>query len=321
MNDENLPCVLVTGATGFVGQGIVRELAESDKYALRLGMRTIPLGEHGSAQAFHVGDVGPDTDWRAALAGVDSIIHTVGKAHAPKDDASESMNDYRKINVHGALQLARQAAEAGVRRMIFISSVKVNGEFTVEQPFTAFDTPCPLGAYGVSKWEAEQGLRDISRRTGMELVVVRPPLVYGSGVKANFERLLSLVKKGVPLPLKAVNNKRSFVALGNLVDLLIKCIDHPAAAGQTFMVSDGEDVSTPELIKRIARAAGCEARLFSVPLSLLRGAAGLVGRTADFERLTMSLQVDISHTRNTIGWTPIITLDEGLVRMVSGVGD
>lgn len=321
MTDAHRPGVLVTGATGFIGQGLVRDLSRIAKYALRLGTRSAVLQSQDTVPVFHVGNVGPHTDWRAALDGVDCVIHTVGKAHAPQHDSPGSLNDYRNVNVHGTLQLARQAAAVGVRRMIFLSSVKVNGENTVSAPFTPFDTPCPTDAYGVSKWEAEQGLWDISRRTGMELVVVRPPLVYGPGVKGNLARLLRLVTKGVPLPLNAIYNKRSFVALANLTDLLVKCIEHPAAAGQTFMVSDGEDVSTPELIRRMAQAAGCNARLFYVPLSFLRVAAGLFGRISDFDRLSMSLQVDISHTRNTLGWAPVVKLDQGLIRMVSGVSD
>jgi len=238
-----------------------------------------------------------------------------------KELAVDPLTVYRQVNVEGTANLARQAASAGVRRFVFLSSIKVNGEFTeVGQSFTANDVPAPEDPYGISKHEAEQLLRQIAAETGMEVVIVRPPLVYGPGVKANFESMMRWLARGVPLPLAAVTkNRRSLVALDNLVDLIMTCIDHPAAANQTFLVADGEDVSTAELLQRMARAMDSKARLLSVPVWLLEQAAGLLGKRDVARRLCGSLQVDISHTRQRLGWVPPIGLDEGLRRAVQGL--
>jgi nucleoside-diphosphate-sugar epimerase len=218
------------------------------------------------------------------------------------------------------LNLARQAAAAGVRRFLFVSSIKVNGEATqLGRPFTADDAPAPLDAYGISKMEAEQGLREITRQTSMEIIIIRPPLVYGPGVKANFATMMRWVKCGVPLPLGAIHNQRSLVALDNLVDLLVTCITHPAAANQTFLVSDGEDVSTTELLRRIAQALGRPAHLFSVPVSWLELVAAGVGKPDVAQRLCGSLQVDIEKTRRLLGWTPPLNLDQGLKKVAEGL--
>jgi UDP-glucose 4-epimerase len=219
------------------------------------------------------------------------------------------------------LNLARQAAAAGLRRFVFVSSIKVNGEATqLARPFIADDAPAPLDAYGVSKMEAEQGLREIARQTGMEVVIIRPPLVYGPGVKANFAAMMRWLKRGVPLPLGAIHNQRSLVALDNLVDLILTCLTHPAATNQTFLVSDGEDVSTTELLRRMGQAMGKTARLLPVPASWLKVAASLVGKGDVAQRLCGSLQVDISKTRELLGWVPPVSLDEGLRRAAAGHG-
>jgi UDP-glucose 4-epimerase len=271
-------------------------------------------------QQVQVGDLLPTTDWSAAFQGVDAVVHCAARVHVMQDDATDPLEAYRLVNVEGTLNLARQAATAGVRRFVFVSSIKVNGEATVpRQPFTADDAPAPLDPYGVSKLEAEQGLREIEAQMGMEVVIVRPPLAYGPGVKANFASMMRWVARGVPLPLGAIHNARSMVALDNLVDLLVTCLKHPAAAGQTFLVSDGEDVSTTKLLRRTAQAMGKRALLLPVPAFLLESGAALLGKRAVAQRLCGSLQVDIEKTRRLLGWNPPLTLDQGLKKAVEGM--
>jgi nucleoside-diphosphate-sugar epimerase len=312
--------ILVTGATGFVGGALVKQLAADLTFrgvvaAVRREASAWPEG----VQRVPVGDLVPTTDWRAALQGVDAVVHCAARVHVMQDDAADPLEAYREVNVRGTLNLARQAAHAGVSRFVFVSSIKVNGETTQPgRPFTADDTPSPLDPYGVSKMEAERGLRDIEAQTGMEVVIVRPPLVYGPGVKANFAAMMRWVARGIPLPLGAVHNARSMVALDNLVDLLAACLKHSAAAGQTFLVSDGEDVSTSDLLRRTSRAVGKEVFLWPVPAFLLEWGAALLGRRAMAQRLCGSLQVDIEKTRRLLGWTPPLTLDQGLKRAVEG---
>ncbi|AEY02316.1 NAD-dependent epimerase/dehydratase [Oceanimonas sp. GK1] len=232
-----------------------------------------------------------------------------------KDEVADPLAEYRKVNVEGTLNLARQAAVAGLKRFIFISSIKVNGEQTLlGKPFTADDAAAPEDAYGMSKWEAEQGLRQLAAETGMEVVIIRPPLVYGPGVKGNFASMIKLVEKGLPLPLGAIHNRRSLVALDNLVDLIITCIDHPGAANQVFLAGDGEDVSTTELLRGVANAAGKPCRLLPVPAGLLQLGATALGKKAVAQRLLGSLQVDISKARNLLGWTPPLSVEQGLKR-------
>jgi UDP-glucose 4-epimerase len=235
------------------------------------------------------------------------------------DTATDPLEEFRRVNVQGTLNLARQAAAVGVRRFVFVSSIKVNGESTqLGFPFTADDAPAPLDAYGVSKMEAEQGLRELAAQTGMEVVIIRPPLVYGPGVKANFAAMMRWLRRGVPLPLGAIHNQRSLVALDNLVDLIVTCLTHPAAANQTFLVSDGEDVSTTELLRRMGKAMGHPARLLPVPTGLLKLAATIVGRRDMAQRLCGSLQVDIEKTRRLLDWTPPLSLDQGLRKAAEG---
>jgi UDP-glucose 4-epimerase len=236
------------------------------------------------------------------------------------DTVSDPLQEFRRVNVQATLNLARQAAAAGVRRFVFVSSIKVNGELTQpESAFKADDAPAPLDAYGISKMEAEQGLREIALQTGMEVVIIRPPLVYGSGVKANFAAMMRWLKRGVPLPLGAIQNQRSLVALDNLVDLIVTCLTHPAAANQTFLVSDGEDVSTTELLRRMGQALGSPARLLPVHASWLKLAAAMLGKADMAQRLCGSLQVDISKTRQLLGWQPPLSLDTGLKKAAMGV--
>ena len=310
--------VLVTGASGFVGNAVVRRLVEDGTSGeVVAAVRRLDMSWPNGVRPIQVGDLMATTDWSAALQGVDALVHCAARVHVMQDTATDPEETYRQINTLGTLNLANQAAKAGVRRFVFVSSIKVNGEATLPgQPFKADDIPAPSDPYGVSKMEAEQGLRELSERTGMEVVVVRPVLVYGPGVKANFASMMRWVARGVPLPLGHINNARSIVALDNLVDLLITCLKHPAAAGQIFLASDGEDVSTTELLRRTAQAMGKSARLLPVPASWLEFGAALLGKRAVAQRLCSSLQVDIEKNRRLLGWRPPFTLDECLKKTV-----
>jgi len=292
-------------ATRMVAEGCdVRGIA-------RRAVRSFPV------QVIQLGPVDGSTDWGAALAGVDVVVHLAARTHAIRERGGGKLADYRPINVEGTRRLAEEAGQSGVRRLIFVSSVKVNGERTLHRPFSVGDEPAPEDAYGISKWEAERVLAEVARKAGFDSVVIRPPMVYGPGARGNFARLCRAVGRGFVLPLGAVDNRRSLVALDNLVDLIARCVAHPAAAGNTFLVSDGEDLSTPELIRRIAKAIGTEPRLFPVPLNVLRLAGLLTGRKAEVDRLLGSLQVDIHHTRQTLDWDPPLTVDQGLHRAVA----
>ncbi|GAB2182005.1 SDR family oxidoreductase [Denitratisoma sp. agr-D3] len=273
------------------------------------------------AEAFAIGSLSSVTDWTEVLSKVEQVVHLAARVHVMNDKSSDPLAEFRRVNVEGSAALARQAAVAGVRRFVFLSSVKVNGEFTeAGHPFTADDAPAPEDSYGVSKYEAEQLLRQIADETGMEVVIIRPPLVYGPGVKANFESMMRWLARGVPLPLATVTeNRRSLVALDNLVDLTMTCLNHPAAANQTFLVSDGEDISTAELLKRMGAAMGKPARLFCVPSALLKLGATVLNKPGIYQRLCGSLQLDIAKTRQLLGWAPPVSVDEGLRRAAEGL--
>lgn len=311
--------ILVTGGTGFVGTALLKQLLH-DGFEARTSTRSSRSANLKGVQYHQIRDMTASTDWNAALKGVKAVVHCAARVHVMQDDAADPLQAYREVNVIGTLNLARQAAQAGVRRFVFISSIKVNGEATQPgQPFTADGVPLPLDPYGVSKFEAEGGLRDIEAQTGMAVVIIRPPLVYGPGVKANFASMMRWVACGIPLPLGAIHNARSMVALDNLVDLLVTCLKHPSAVGQTFLVSDGEDVSTTELLRRTAQAIGKKAILLPVPASVLELGATLLGKGALAQRLCGSLQVDITKTRCLLGWSPPLTLDQGLKKAVEGM--
>lgn len=309
---------LVTGANGFVGSALCARLRK-DGAPVRGAVRSSNV-RPGGTEGVTIDGLASDTDWSEALKNVEHVVHLAARVHVMNDKSSDPLAEFRRVNVEGTAALARQAAVAGVRRFVFLSSVKVNGEFTeAGQPFNANNVPAPEDPYGLSKHEAEQLLRQIAAETGMEVVIIRPPLVYGPGVKANFESMMRWLARGVPLPLAAVTrNRRSLVALDNLVDLIVTCLNHSAAANQTFLVSDGEDLSTAQLLKRMGAAMGHPARLFYVPPALLKLGATVLNKPGIYQRLCGSLQLDIAKTRQLLGWTPPVSVDEGLRRAAEG---
>lgn len=301
--------VLVTGANGFVGRAACHRL-RADGITVVAAMRQTD----GSAGVVPVGDIDGHTDWTSALAGVDSVLHLAARVHVMDELSDDPLAEFRRVNVQGTLRLAQQAVQAGIKRLVYVSSIKVNGEQTEPgRPFAASDAPAPVDPYGISKLEAEQGLRTLAQATGLELVIVRPPLVYGPGVGGNFARMVRWLHSGVPLPLgMATANRRSLVALDNLVDLLAACLAHPAAAGEVFLVSDGEDLSTAELLRRLATALDLRVRLLPVPPVVLQLAATALGRRELAQRLMGSLQVDTADTQRVLQWKPLVTVDEAL---------
>jgi nucleoside-diphosphate-sugar epimerase len=304
--------VLVTGATGFIGRSLCRKLLSSShivRGSVRMEEPLTNLPE--GVQAAPVEAIGPETDWSEALRGIDTVVHLAARVHVIDDTAVEPFAVYRRVNVAGTEKLARMAAAGGVQRLVFLSSVKVNGEETAV-PYLEQDRPAPQDPYGISKMEAEEVLRKIAAATGLEVVIIRSPLVYGPGVKANFLHLLSIVERGIPLPLGSINNSRSLIYLGNLIDAIITCATHPQAAGQTFLVSDGEDVSIPELVLRVGDALHRPVRLFAFPLFLMRLVGSLTGNAAAVDRLIGSLVVDSGKIRRELLWRPPYTMTEGL---------
>lgn len=306
--------VLVTGASGFVGQAVVKSLNS-------MGLEFVMAVRRPSCGGLLVGEIGPTTNWDEALDACTAVIHLAARVHFVNDKSRDPLAEFRRVNVEGTANLARQAAAAGVSRFIFVSSIKVNGESTLPgQPFRAEDSPAPQDPYALSKWEAEQRLHEIASATGMELVIVRPPLVYGPGVKANFESMIRWLRRGVPLPFASVTeNRRSLVSVANLVDLILICLKHPAAANQTFLVSDGDDLSTAQLLNHVAEAMGRPARLFAVPPALLKLFLTLLNRPHIYCRLCGSLQLDITRTRALLNWTPPVSVSEGVRATVGGI--
>lgn len=306
--------VLVVGASGFVGGQLVRRLA-ADGIPLRAAIRRNRADLPAGIDIVENVDLEGSFDWTAAIAGCDTVAHLGARVHVMRESSANALEAYRRVNVDGTLSLARQAAAAGVRRFVFLSSVKVCGEFTSPNaPFVETAAPRPQDPYGVSKLEAELGLLELSRASGMQVVILRPPLIYGPGVRANFLSMMRWLQRGVPLPLGSIVNRRSLIGVGNMVDLICTCLRHPAAAGEVFLASDGEDLSTPELLKRLAAALDTKARLLPIPAGLLEGVAALAGQRVLAQRLCFSLCVDSRKVRKTLDWQPPFSVDEELQR-------
>lgn len=304
--------VLVTGASGFVGRALMHRLTAEAGIEPIAGVRRIT--ECPNPESFEYLELGSLEDFKVdplQLRGLSVLVHAAARVHVMNDSAGDPLREFRRVNVEGSLALASAAAQAGVRRFVFLSSAKVNGEESAPgAPFRSDDNPMPSDAYGQSKYEAEMGLRKIAADSGMELVIIRPPLVYGPGVRANFLTMMRWLSLGIPLPLSGIDNRRSLVALDNLVDLLVCCVNHPAAANQTFLVSDGEDLSTSELLARLGSALGHPARLWGS--GAVRKLLLLAGRRSLVQRLYGSLQLDIALTREVLGWRPVVNSEEAL---------
>jgi UDP-4-keto-D-QuiNAc 4-reductase len=303
--------VLVTGASGFVGSALCAHLV-AEGYAVRGTVRNTQGKPLPGVEYQIVPDISIGPKWREVLTDINVVVHCAARVHVMKEESVDPLATFREVNVKGTACLAEQAVDSGVKRFIYISSIKVNGETTTEHPFKADDKPAPQDPYGISKWEAEQVLWEIAEKTSLEVVIIRPPLVYGPGVRVNFLRLMQGIMSGVPLPLGSIDNLRSIVALDNLVDLIETCMNNPHAINQTFLVSDGDDLSTKALFQRTAVALGRPVRLISVPVFLLWAIADLFGKSGFAQRLCGSLQVDISKTQDRLSWSPPISVDEAL---------
>ena len=310
----NKSYILVTGVSGFIGRHLCPFL-QGKGYFVRGAVRNNVRDASGADEYIQVGDINESTDWQRALTGVDTVIHLAARVHVMKDKAVDPLDAFRQVNVLGTERLARMAAKVGVKRFIFLSSIKVNGEGS-DQPYTEKDTLKPEDAYGISKREAEDSLASVAAETGLKTVILRLPLVYGVGVKANFKNLIRIAGAGLPLPFKGIRNQRSFIYIGNLVDAISTCITHPLATGETFLVSDGEDISTPDLIKMLASAMNKKVILFPLPLGILKALCILAGRGEAMEKLTGSLRVDSSKIRNLLGWKPSFSMEEGITETV-----
>lgn len=307
--------ILLTGGSGFVGKAVYQSLLATNAYKVILPLRDRAFDSIPSENVVKISAIDAETDWKNILKDINVVIHSAARVHVMNETSKDPLTEFRRVNVEGTMNLARTAAAAGVRRFIFISSIKVNGEQTNSgQTYKADDIPAPVDPYGISKMEAELALKSLAKDTGMEVTIIRPVLVYGPGVKANFLNMMKCLNKSIPLPLGAINNKRSLVALDNLVDLIVTCIDHPNAANQIFMVSDGEDLSTTQLLRRLGTALAKTTHLLPVPMFFLEIGARLLGKSLIAQRLCGSLQVDINKTRDLLGWTPPITVDQALYK-------
>jgi len=309
--------ILVTGASGFIGASLCKALLKSNKSVCGIVRSLSSSSINSEIEYVSVGDISPKTNWNDILVGTDCVIHCAGRAHITNETKADTLEFYRTINSKSTKQLAEQAAKVGVRRIIFLSSIGVHGlETNNRNPFLYSDQPNPIENYAISKYEAEQLLLQISSNTGLEVVIVRSPLVYGQSAPGNLNRLIKLMDLGLPLPFGGIKNKRSFIGIDNLVNLLIHCIDHQDANGKTFLASDGEDLSTPDLLNYIASSMGRTARLFSIPLFLLKFLGYIFGKQKEINRLIGSLRVDNNYTRETLSWTPPLSVKEGIRRMV-----
>ena len=324
--------ILVTGANGFIGHSLCKALAAKNKFVRGIVRNKLPYNTNDNIEYFSIGDINFETNWMHLLSDIDCVIHCAGKAHFIEKKNTISEQTYKSINLEGTKQLAIQSAKAGVKRMIFLSSIKVNGEVTGKKQintvqnniknkynFQHTDTPNPKNSYAISKLETEKMLFDLSAKINLEVVVVRLPLVYGKGVKGNLARLIKLIKSNTLLPLSSINNQRSMIGIDNLVDLLIRCSDHPNASGKTFLVSDGDDLSTPDLINYIASSMGKRVNLFPFPLFLLKFIGSIIGKREEINRLVDSLKIDNNYTKETLNWKPIISVEEGIKRMVDDI--
>ena len=310
--------LLVTGANGFVGHALCKAAITRGINISKVTRRHCELLTN--AKSFVVGDISGATDWSMALKDCDVLIHLAARVHVMLDSVDDPLTEFRKVNTVGTEHLARSAAAKGVKRFVYVSSVKVNGEETIgNQSYSEKSLPNPQDPYSISKWEAEQALQRVAEETGLEVVIVRTPLVYGAGVKGNFAQMISVLKRGLPLPFASVRNKRSLIYVGNLVDALLLCATHQAAFGQTYLVSDGEDLSTSDLLHKLTVMIGKTSRLFPFPITLLKLAGYLTGNSKQLERLLGSLQVDSSKIRRELGWVPPYTVEEGLQSTVQKV--
>lgn len=311
--------VAVTGATGFVGRALVAQLVGMEGSEVMALTRQKPTNPVIGAKYIQTGDLTSEYKWQSVLAEVHTVVHTAARAHLLNDRAVDPLCEFRLVNVTGTLRLAEQAAAIGVQRFVFLSSIGVNGfQTAIDKPFSETDQTKPHNAYALSKWEAEQGLLRIAEETGLEVVIIRPPLVYGCNAPGNFGALMRAVQRGWPLPLGAIHNQRSLIALDNLVDFIITCITHPKAANQTFLISDCQDLSTSELVRGMAKAAGVPARLLPVPVWALEWVGRLLGKGEAIQRLCGNLQIDSNKAKNLLGWTPKISVQEGLRRAMNG---
>lgn len=320
--------ILVTGASGFIGQTLCKTLSKSGRLVRGTVRSHNSISEDTKAEYINVEDINIEKNWRGILDDIDCIVHCAGKAHVMNETKTNMLNSYRLANVESTRKLAVKAAEAGVKKLIFLSSIKVNGEETTykkkntnsnsqkQHMFSIHDTPDPKDPYAISKFEAEKVLWEVSAKTQLQVTVVRLPLVYGQNVKGNLARLIKMVKLGVPLPFSTVKNQRSMIGLENLVDLIIRCIDHSSAAGKTLLVSDGEDLSTPDLVNYIANSLGLSARLFPIPISLLKFGGYMLNRKSEINRLVGSLRIDSGYTKEILNWTPPVSVIDGIKKMV-----
>jgi len=313
-----MPKLLVTGGSGFIGKAVCENLKKNN-YRINITSRRDMATNLSGVKIYNINEIDENTNWFGALNTVSCVIHCAAKSNMINNNKQNSLSSFRKVNVEGTLNLAKQAVACGVKRFIFLSSIKVNGEKTEKSSMFRYnDIPKPEDSYAISKWEAEKGLWEISKQTGLEVVIIRAPLVCGPGVKGNLRSLIKLIQYRIPLPFSLIKNQRSLVSIDNLVDLIVHCIDDHKASGNTFLVSDEEDISTPDLVRQIASSMGLSVRLFPIPLSLLKFFGFLLGKKNEIDRLIGSLQIDNSYTKEILNWTPPIRVEEGIRRMVQG---
>ena len=311
-----MPKLLVTGGSGFIGKAVCENLKKKNYIINITSRRDVAINLNG-VKVYNINEINENTNWFEALNTVSCVIHCAAKTHVMNNIRQKSLFSFREVNVEGTLNLAKQAAECGVKRFIFLSSIKVNGEKTGKSSMFRYnDVPKPEDPYGISKWEAEKGLWKISKQTGLEVVIIRAPLVCGPGVKGNLRRLIKLIKYRIPLPFSLIKNQRSLIGIDNLVDLITHCIDDNNASGNTFLVSDEKDLSTPDLLRIIASSMGISVRLFPLPISLLKFFGFLLGRKSEIDRLNGSLQIDNSYTKEILNWKPTYSIEESIRRMV-----